>query len=253
MRDLILRQQALLKGELRDFAGGARGTLHLYANTAALAEFLPSRLAPWLAERPRLHVELKERTSAEIVRAVAAGLAEAGIVSNAVEPGNVKLLPVAKDHLVLIVPKEHRLAQFRQVHLADVLNEPFVGLTPENALQDHLDYHARAAGHPFALRIRMKTFEGLCEMVAHGVGLGILPQSIAGSLRRKHSYRTVALTDNWARRQLCLCFRDWDGLSPPMQSLFIHLSGSLDATSKSLCSDRETSPSRSPCSNHLRT
>ena len=33
---LILQQQALLKGELRDFASGARGTLHLYAGTAAL-------------------------------------------------------------------------------------------------------------------------------------------------------------------------------------------------------------------------
>lgn len=227
---LMLRQQALLKGELRDFATGARGTLHLYANTAALTEFLPSRLAPWLAERPRLHVELKERTSTEIVRAVAAGLAEAGIVSNAAEPVGVRLLPVAKDHLVLIVPKRHRLAQFRQVHLADVLNEPFVGLSPENALQDHLDHHARAAGHPLSLRIRMKTFEGLCEMVAHGIGLGVLPQSIAGRYQRRHGYRTVALADNWARRQLCLCFRDWDELSLPMQSLFTHLGGGATNT-----------------------
>ena len=41
---LILRQQALLKGELHDFATGARGTLNLYANTAALTAFLPPRL-----------------------------------------------------------------------------------------------------------------------------------------------------------------------------------------------------------------
>lgn len=220
---LILRQQAQLKGELRDFAAGIRGTLHLYANTAALTEFLPSRLAPWLAERPRLHIELKERTSTEIVRAVANGVAEAGIVSNAVEPGDVQFVPVAKDHLVLIVPEQHRLAQCRQVHFADVLNEPFVGLSRESALQEHLGHHARAAGHPFALRVRMKTFEGLCEMVAHGIGLGIMPQSIAGRYRRRYGYRKVALADHWARRQLCLCFRNWDELSLPMRSLFAHL------------------------------
>jgi len=224
---LILRQQALLKGELRDFAAGARGTLHLYANTAALTEFLPSRLAPWLAERPRLHVELKERTSVEIVRAVAAGLVEAGIVSNAVEAAGVQLRPVAKDHLVLIVQKEHRLTQSRQVYLADVLNEPFVGLSSENALQDHLDHHARAAGHSLAMRIRMKTFEGLCEMVSHGVGVGILPQSIAARYQRRYGYRIVALAEHWARRQLCLCFQGWDELSAPMQSLFVHLGGSV--------------------------
>src|SRR5690606_29274825 len=63
---LILKQQEILKGELSDFAAGTRGTLHLYANTAALTTFLPSRLAPWLAERPDLHVRLQERTSADI-------------------------------------------------------------------------------------------------------------------------------------------------------------------------------------------
>jgi DNA-binding transcriptional LysR family regulator len=46
---LILRQHSLLQGELRDFGAGARGTLLLYANTAALTGLLPQRRAPWLA------------------------------------------------------------------------------------------------------------------------------------------------------------------------------------------------------------
>lgn len=220
---LMLRQQALLKGELQDFATGARGTLHLYANTAALTEFLPSRLAPWLADRPRLHVELKERTSADIVRTVAAGLTEAGIVSDAVDAQELTLQPVAKDHLVLIVPAGHHLAQRGTVPFAEVLKEPFVGLAAGSALQDHIEEHARTAGHSLALRIRMKTFEGLCEMVAHGVGLGIAPQRIASRYRRRHGYRTIGLGDDWARRHLCLCFRDWETLSLPMQSLLVHL------------------------------
>ena len=97
---LMLRQQQALSDELQDYATGARGTLDLYANTAALTVFLPSRLAPWLAERPRLRIELKERTSVDIVRNVAGGLAEAGIVSSAVSAAGVQLQPVARDHLV---------------------------------------------------------------------------------------------------------------------------------------------------------
>ena len=220
---LILRQQALLRGELRDFAAGARGTLHLYANTAALTDFLPSRLALWLARRPRLHIELKERTSAEIVRTVALGLAEAGIVSDAVQAPGLQLQPVAKDHLVLIMPAGHRLARRDPVRFADVLAEPFVGMASGNALQDHIDDHARAAGHPLALRIRMKTFEGLCEMVAHGIGLGIVPRSIASRHRRRYGYQALALSDDWARRRLCLCFRAWKELSAPMRDLLLHL------------------------------
>ncbi|MBD1551025.1 LysR family transcriptional regulator [Pseudomonas typographi] len=220
---LILRQQALLRGELQGFAAGAQGTLQLYGNTAALAHFLPHKLAPWLAERPRLHVALKERTSARIITAISAGLAEAGIVSDAVQAPGLQLQPVAKDHLALIAPAGHWLAQQGTVRLADVLGEPFVGLAPGNALQDHIDEHARAAGRALALRIRMKTFEGLCEMVAHGIGLGIVPQRVAGRYRRRYGYRVLALQDDWARRQLCLCFGDWHALSSPMQSLLRHL------------------------------
>lgn len=223
---LILRQQEMLKGELQDFAAGARGTLHLYANTAALIEFLPSRLAPWLAARPRLRIELKERTSTEIVRAVASGLIEAGVISDAIAADGLQVQAVARDHLVVITAAQNTYALGKQVTFADVLGLPFVGLSQGSALQDHIDEHARAAGRPFDLRIRMKTFEGLCEMVAHGVGIGIVPQSIAKRYRRRYSLHVVALQDGWAQRQLCLCFKAWGELSGPMQSLLAHLGGS---------------------------
>ncbi|MCP3100535.1 LysR family transcriptional regulator [Myxococcus sp. K15C18031901] len=220
---LILRQQTLLKDELRDFAAGARGTLHLYANTAALTEFLPSKLAPWLAKHPRLNVELKERTSAEIVRTISAGLAEAGVVSDAVEPDGLRLHPVARNHLVLVVPTGHRLARSKTVRFADVLGEPFVGLSPGNALQEHIEEHARSAGRAPKVRVQMKTFEGLCELVSHGIGVGIVPQGSARRLRRRHAFQTVGLTDSWARRRLCLCFRDFNHVSAAVQSLLRHL------------------------------
>lgn len=220
---LILRQQALLRGELRDFASGARGTLVLHANTAALTEFLPGRLAPWLAQRPGLHVQLKERTSATTVASIAQGLAEAGIVSDAVDARGLHLVPVARDRLVLVAPADHGQAWQPPVHLADLLGQSFVGLAPGNALQDLIDEHARRAGGPLALRIRMKTFEGLCEMVGHGVGLGIVPEGVARRLRRRHGLRVLALADAWAHRSLCLCHGDWATLSPAMQSLLVHL------------------------------
>lgn len=231
---LILRQRELMRGELHDFASGARGTLRLYANTAALTEFLPRKLAPWLAARPHLSIDLKERTSTGIVKAVSSGLVEAGIVSDAVDAAGLRLEPVATDHLLLIVPTGHPLAQRRTVRFSDLVGEPFVGLAPGSALQDHIDEHARDAGRALAFRIRMNAFDGLCAMVSHGVGVGIVPQRIARRYRRRYPYRTLALADDWSRRRLCLCFREWAGLSAPMQNLLAHLgSASADVTARS--------------------
>ncbi len=219
----MLHQQALLKGELRNFAVGANGTVRLFANTAAHTEFLPKRLAEWLADRPRLCVELMERTSEEIVRAVAAGLVEAGLVSSAVDAVGLQVRAVAPDDLALIVPSTHNLSHHTSVRLSDVIDEPFVGLARGSALQDHIDGHAHAAGRSLAMRVRMKTFEGLCEMVTHGIGLGIIPLGIAKRYRRRYGFKTLRINEAWARRELCVCFQDWTGLSPAMQSLLMHL------------------------------
>lgn len=222
---LILRQQSLLRTELQEFASGARGTLHLYANTGALTGFLPARLAPWLAERPRLHVDLKERTSVEIVRIVGSGKAEAGIISDALDPGALHVQPVEDDPLQLIVPTSHWLAAHSTLTFAEVLGETFVALADGNALQEHIEDNARALGRVSAPRVRMKTFEGLCEMVGHGVGIGIVPRSLARRYRRRFGLHVVTLDDAWARRRLSLCFANWSGLSRPMRSLLLHLGG----------------------------
>lgn len=222
---LILHQQELLKDELNAFVSGRRGTIRLYANTAALTEYLPEKLAPWLARHPRLNIDLRERTSADIVKAVEAGLAEAGLISDAVETGTLQVRPLEPAPLVLIIPAGHPLAASKSLALRDVYREPFVGLAAESALQEHIDGHARRAGFDVSFRVRMKGFRGLCEMVSHGVGLGIVPERVANRHQREGTYRKVPLSEAWAQRRLCVCFQDWDGLSSPVRALLEYLLG----------------------------
>ena len=219
----ILLQQSQLRDELRSFAAGGRGTLRLYANTSGLTTFLPARLGPWLAERPRLRVELLERTSAHIVSAIAAGQVEAGVVSDAVDAGSLHCQPVVDDQLVVLLPAFHDLRIRRELDFADVLGEPFVALADGNALQDHIDGLARVARRPLDVRVRMKTFDGLCTMVGLGIGVGIVPRTVARQHRRATKTVAVPLSDAWAHRRLCVCFADWSRLSPAMRSLLLHL------------------------------
>lgn len=223
---LILQQHNQLQTELRDFGAAARGTLLLYANTAALTGLLPRKLAPWLARHPHLDIDLRERSSAEIVKLIAAGLAEAGVISDAVNPDGLTLQAIASDPLALIVPADHRLAASKQVVFADITHEQFVGLETGSALQSHIEAHAAALRLPLAIRIRLKNFEGLCEMVSQGVGVAIIPLTAANQLRRRFRFKTLRIEDNWARRRLCLCFQQWHALSKPMQNLLTQLGAS---------------------------
>ncbi len=78
---IILRQIDHMQGELGGYAKGLKGNIRLLANTAAITEFLPEALALYLASRPHIDIDLTERLSTEIVKAVAGGLAEIGIIS----------------------------------------------------------------------------------------------------------------------------------------------------------------------------
>lgn len=215
----ILSRQEQLKAELGAYVKGMRGKIRLYANTSAMAEFLPGRLAKWLTEHPDVAIELEERTSADIINSISNGIVEAGLVSDAVDARELTIEPIADDRLALIVPVTHPLGGRENVFLSDAISEPFIGLYPGNALQDHISGHARELGHQLTYRIRMSSFEGICEMVSSGIGVGIIPVSVAERFSKKLSYQILPLHDPWARRRICICYKTQDSLSPAMARL----------------------------------
>ena len=229
---LIQRQMAEMRGELGKHASGLRGTIRLAANTAAITEFLPEQLATWMAAHPQIDVELKERQSIEIAKAVSAGLIEIGILSDAADTTGLQLRPFATDRLVVVASRDHALAARKRVAFADIVDQHLIGLAG-GALQDHIDAQAARAGIRLKMRVRMRTFEGICHMAARGVGVGIVPETAARRGGRSAKIASVRLADEWATRRLSVCIRSEAELTPPARSLFMHLaSGGSRSTSE---------------------
>ncbi|MGK9164753.1 LysR family transcriptional regulator [Inquilinus limosus] len=225
---LVLQQMERMRGELGDYARGLKGHVRILSNTAALTEFLPGPLAEWLAAHPRIDIDLEERPSHAIVEAVAAGLADLGIVADAADGGGIEnsgleSLPFRIDRLVLAVPRGHPLSARRRVAFAEALAEDFVGLSPGSALQDHLARHAARAGRPLKLRVRLGGFDAVCRMVEQGVGLAVVPETAARRCRRSMAIRAVPLSDPWALRRLSICVRRLDALPLHARRLVEHL------------------------------
>jgi DNA-binding transcriptional LysR family regulator len=220
---VVLRQLERMRGELGDYARGLKGHVRLLSNTAALTEFLPETLAAFLAAHPNVDIDLEERLSDEIVGAVAEGLADAGIVADAVDLAELETFPFRIDRLVLVVPRDHPLACHRQLAFREVLDQEFVGLSRGSALQEYLGRHAARAGRALKLRVRLSSFDAVCRMVEHGVGLGVIPEAAARRCRRSMAIRTVRLTDAWALRHLTVCVRRFDELPAHARQLIEHL------------------------------
>jgi DNA-binding transcriptional LysR family regulator len=152
-----------------------------------------------MSMHPHIDIELRERPSGQIVRAIASGLADVGIVADAVDRAEgLDTFPFAVDQLVLITPARHPLARRRQIAFEEVLDCDFVGLAPDSALQAHINDHAACAARPLRLRVSLPSFDAICQVVESGIGVAIVPQLAAQRCRRSMAIRAVRLIDAWA-------------------------------------------------------
>ena len=218
----ILHQMAQMRGEIGHYAKGVRSTVRLLANTAAMTELLPSRLAPWLAAHPQVDIELKERQSIDIARSVARGFAELGILSDTADTTGLDLHPFATDRLVVVLARDHAFASARAISLAELAGEAFLSLAG-GALQDHLNAQAARIGQPIRPRISLRTFSDICMMAGQGVGIGIIPETAARRYRRSMNIAVIRLAEDWATRRLSLCVRSQAEMTPLARDLLSHL------------------------------
>jgi DNA-binding transcriptional LysR family regulator len=219
---IILHQMTQMRGELGEHTKALRATVRVLANTAAMTEFLPERLAPWMATHLQTDLELRERQSSEIARSIAAGFAEIGILSDAVDSNGLKLRPFAIDRLVVVTARDHAFAAAARVRFADLIDQHFVGLAA-GALQDYIDARAVMMGARLKVRVKLRTFEGICRIVGEGAGISIVPETAARRCKRLVRIAVVPLADEWASRRLLVCVRREEELTPPARSLFEHL------------------------------
>ena len=219
---LVLQQVEHMKGELSEYAGGLKGHVRLQANAAALSEFLPESLKQFLKSHPGINVDLEENASYDIVRALADGFIDIGIVADIVDFGELEAYPFATDRLVVVTSRA-RAAADRRPWFKSLLDEDFVGLTATNALQQHLGQQAIRAGKRLKLRVRLGSFDAACRMAASGIGLAVIPETAARRCRSTAAIRISPLADPWSLRQLHVCVRRSNELSPPARQLLEQL------------------------------
>jgi DNA-binding transcriptional LysR family regulator len=225
---IVLHDVDRLQGDLASYARGLKASVHLLANTAGLAEHLPKALAAFLREHPHINVDVEERESTDIAQAIAAGAADIGLAIDQALPEGLARFPFCDDRLVLVVAQQDGLANRRQAAFRDVVGRDFVGLANDSALQAHLATQAARLGARLTFRARLKDFDAVCQMVAAGIGVAVVPEAAAKRCARTMKIRTLRLIDPWAHRTLAICVRDLKSLPKPAQQLVEHLRREAD-------------------------
>lgn len=208
---LILGQVEQMRGELRTYATGLKGRIRLLSNTAAMAAFLPPQLCRFLALYPDLSIDLEERPSTDIVQALMDRRADLGIVADITDISTLQTHCIGTDQLVVVASPSHWIAGKSSAAFADLLNEPIVGMA-DTALEAHLAERASRLGRQLDYRIQLRNMDHVAMHVEAGIGISILPEGLARTLRG--DLAILPLAEAWATRRLYLCARDFSTLTP---------------------------------------
>ncbi|GAA4337548.1 LysR substrate-binding domain-containing protein [Pigmentiphaga soli] len=207
-----------MKTEMAEYAKGVRGHVRVLANRSAVVQFLPDDVMRFLARYPELRIELKEDASGAIVQALRQEATEVGIFESTTDSRGLQIHRYRSDELVVLVHREHRLAARRAVRFEELLDEEFVSLRVGTALHTTTQAQAQRIGAAMRIRMQVYGFDSMCQMVQARIGIGILPRRAVLPQLQSLPIRGIRLAEEWAVRQHCIGYRDYDTLSKPARS-----------------------------------
>jgi DNA-binding transcriptional LysR family regulator len=219
----VLDKLRQLDADLSEYNHGVKGHIRMYANTSSIIQFLPEDLSTFIREHPLIKIDLEEETSSKIVHAVWEGLTDIGIYAGHIPAEGLRVFPYRGDQLMLIAPPDHPLAKHKEVSLCDVEGYDFITLKQGSSLYSLIAQVAQTQKIKLRIRIQVRSFDAICRMIETGLGVGVLPDKAAQF--HIHSMRIVGIPikDDWAKRELKICVRDYNSLSVIAKQMVDHL------------------------------
>ncbi|ODU02109.1 MAG: LysR family transcriptional regulator [Pseudonocardia sp. SCN 72-86] len=139
----------------------------------------------WADRRPDVPLDLVAASTDEAVEQVRAGTLDAGLVRLPIDRTGLHAIPLYTETTVVLVPKDHLLTAAEETTVAELADA--VVLRPTD---DPLVWRDTGPGQPAAYE--PPTTTEAVELVAAGVGLLVLPQSLARlHHRRDLTYRPL--------------------------------------------------------------
>jgi LysR family hydrogen peroxide-inducible transcriptional activator len=150
------------------------GTLRIGVIPTIAPYLLPEVMPKVSGKYPKLSLVFREEKTSDIVRELADGTLDAGLLALEADIGGCAYAEIAKDPFVAALPKGHPLARRKRLALSDLQDEHVLLLDEGHCFRDQalaLCTKARASETTF----RATSLATLAQMVSTGAGITLLP------------------------------------------------------------------------------
>lgn len=159
--------------DFRDHAERRRGRVAIAALPSLAAGWLPDVLAEFRKRYPGIELALFDTLSEQCLALLRAGRVDFALATAGDKDADLATESLCADEFHLVCRKDHPLAKQREVKLRDLAEHPFVHLSRNSSVRQHLE----AAFHATAMQtvLEVEHLATVTGMVAAGLGITVVP------------------------------------------------------------------------------
>lgn len=180
----------------QEAAAGRRGGLAIGFVGSATYRALPAIIRRYRDQYPDVSLQLHEMTTAEQVEALGNMTIQAGIVRLPLSRPGLRLETILRERLVVALPEEHPLVDARSIAPGELEGETLVMFPREqgSGFYDQIIALCRASGFSPRIGQTATQMQTIVALVAAGLGIAIVPESVADLRRPGVTYRPLEST-----------------------------------------------------------
>ena len=174
-RDIVLRADTL-KREISELGETVGGTLRVATVYSIGLHALTPSLSRFMKEFPQVNLHLEYLRTDRIYEALTSSTIDCGIVALPRERPQIKIVPLADEQMVIIMPPGHPLADLPAVPIADLDGLPFIAFDPDIPTRALIDNLLKANNVAVDVMQAYDNIETIKQVVEIGLGIAIVPE-----------------------------------------------------------------------------
>lgn len=191
--------------------------------TITLGNYLLPRLAClFRGKHPDIRIQARIASSAQIRQAVENNDLDLAMIEGEVNTPHLHCEPFCSDHLTVIIPPDHPLAQRESLSISDLACEPLLLREPGSAGRSFLNSVFEAHGFSISPLWESTSTQALVRAVSMGLGLSILPEQLVRSDIARGAVLSRTVSDERLERVHYLVWHENKYLSDSMKD-FLNL------------------------------
>lgn len=166
----------------QDLGAGRVGRLRIAGSFPIANGHLAQAVGEFVAERPKVQIDLESLTSPQVVDLVVSREADLGVVYGPVSNPEVETELLLRSSIACVVRQDHALARKRKVRIGDLRDHALITYLPQTILRNRVDEALVAAGIEPDLKVQVAISITGIMLAYYGAGVALVEPILIDTL-----------------------------------------------------------------------